>query len=139
MKVELIQSIALSFPLKRPIKTNLHILNEIDCISLSILESSTGISGNSFIRGFGLIRYEAVKEKIDKLSELVINQNVLTTIESWNKFWYTYKQNKSVTEIYALAALDIAVWDLFAKLKKCPLYELISKESIKKIPIYGTT
>ena len=41
--------------------------------------------------------------------------------------------------IQAISAVDLALWDLFGKLKKEPVYNLIGGKCKNKIPIYATT
>ena len=126
MKINKIEAIVLSLPLSVPIETNLHIIKEIIGIELSVYNSENTIYGTSFIRGFGLISYNDIMKAINEIKTLLLNQNILLTKSSWNKFWRDYKNNKTAAEIYALAAFDIAMWDLFAKISSVPIYKLIN-------------
>jgi len=38
-----------------------------------------------------------------------------------------------------LAAIDIAAWDLFAKVENKPLHQLLSNQSVNSVRVYGTT
>lgn len=138
MQLEFSNIIILSFPLEKSIATNKGSFNTIDCIALDIITKS-GKVGKSVIRGLGPMACLPVKKAIKEIIALLIQHKAIANQNQWNQFWHLYRPNKTKEEIYALAAVDIAVWDLFLKTQNKPLHQLIDHTANPKIPVYGTT
>ena len=138
MKLDFSNITTLSFPLEKAITTNKGSFNTIDCIALDLI-SKPGNVGKSAIRGLGPMPCSTVKKAIKEIIATLTQQNAIANQNQWNQFWHLYRPNRTKEEIYALAAVDIAVWDLFLKTKKKPLHQLLNQTINQKILVYGTT
>jgi L-alanine-DL-glutamate epimerase-like enolase superfamily enzyme len=126
MKIEHVAINRLSFPLERSVKTITGSFHAVDCLTLS-LETTAGLSGKSFVRALGPMPTKEVSEHIKQIRFLIEKQNALISEHAWKEFWHSYRFNKSKIELYALAALDIAAWDLFGKQQKKPLHQMLGR------------
>lgn len=138
MKISSLQIKTLNFPLKKSFATNTCAIYSTDAIALFLNEE--GNIGNSFIHVLGSMPCQAIIYEIKKIHVAAIIHSALDSLEKWKKFWFNYqlKLNDKI-EIYALAALDIAAWDLFAKVEQKPLHKLLNHQSSDSVRIYGTT
>lgn len=147
MKTETLHIKRLQFPLAKPFSTNIKTVYAVDGIFLS-LQTTDGLVGNSFIHTIGEMPCDAIIKHVHALYRDIVQQRALASVSTWKTFWshYYHKRNlfekNNRTAAFALAALDIAVWDLFSKEQKKPLYQLLnnsSTESVSAIRVYGTT
>ena len=137
MLLESIKIDILEVPLAKPITTNLHTLTKSTFIALSI-HTSVGITGESLIYGLGKTSPISVCAHIENdLIPLIKQQQLLLTSTHWQQFWHQANTSTSMAWRYALAAIDIAVWDILAKNKAQPLYQLLGGKQLS-IPIYNT-
>ncbi|HLB56767.1 MAG TPA: mandelate racemase/muconate lactonizing enzyme family protein [Coxiellaceae bacterium] len=139
MKTKTLEIKQLNFPLKKSITTNVCTIHSIDAIAL-FLDEQQGIVGKSFIHVLGEMPCDAITAHIKKIYAFAKAHGAYDHLATWKQFWFDYQfENKNKAEIYALAALDIAAWDLFAKIEKKPLHQLISNQSVNSVRVYGTT
>jgi len=137
MKIDSIEVKLLSIPLMRAITTNIHTFNKLECLVVMI-KMKSGLIGESFVRGLGKIPVREIKAYIDNDITPQLTQGKFDSVLTWENFWQAYYNNKTTAKIYALAAVDIAMWDIFAKEKNKPLYKILGAIS-DKVPVYGTT
>lgn len=129
----------LKFPLKKTIATNLATIHEIDGITTTVSTENNPI-GESFLHVLGKLPCHQIIKHIEKINFEAENQNALDNLEQWKNFWQQiFLTCKNKTEIFALAALDIAAWDIFSKKEQKPLYQLLNPQAIPSVPVYGTT
>jgi len=138
MKLDFSNIAILSFPLEKAIITNRGSFDTIDCIALDLITKS-GNEGKSVIRGLGPMPCSTVKKAIKEIIVTLTQQDAIANQNQWNQFWHLYQLNRTKEEIYALAAVDIAIWDLFLKDQKKPLHQWLNQTINQKIPVYGTT
>lgn len=129
----------LRFPLKRTFSNHAHPVTEINAIDVRI--KTENHVGCSFIYGLQKSPYTNVLKfiKEDMLPSL-FKINDLTQLKSqWTTFWTSYKkQNSEQDKLYALASLDIAIWDLYLKEQKIPLHQYLGATKTN-VPAYATT
>ena len=96
------------------------------------IETNEGITGYS--KGpKGRILMDLVERRF---APDIVGMNPLNSEEIWAKCWDTDRLEEY--PIYAIALIDIAIWDIKAKYAKLPVYKLLggSKDSI---PAYAST
>jgi len=72
------------------------------------------------------------------ISPMIVGENPLRKEYIWNKIYNLLRDHgQKGMPIQALSGIDIALWDIFGKISKLPLYELIGGMVNKKIPVYG--
>lgn len=139
MKVARMETIALQVPMEYPFadtfggpmrkKTNLVI---------------TKLTSNDGAEGFGVCfarneaQLYALKATIDSLNDLVIGQNIFKIAEAWQKLYSaTTHAGHTGHGIYAVAALDTALWVLQAQVLNLPLARLLGGFR-SKVPAYAS-
>lgn len=129
----------LKFPLKKMITTNVAKIHEIDGIITNI-STQDSYTGESFLHVLGNLPCHEIIQHIQKINCEIENQNALNNLTKWKKFWHhTFSTCKNKIEVFALAALDIAAWDIFSKIEQKPLHQLLNPKTPSLIPVYGTT
>lgn len=132
-----------SFPLKKPFSNHLRKITQLNGLVVEVMTNSD-IKGQSVIYGLSNISYnEIIKNICDDLIPGLLNNREFDEANSlhtyWNKFWSDYKNQNIIQEkLYALAAIDIAVWDIFTKANNISLHKYLGGAQ-SKIPVYGTT
>lgn len=139
MSKNILDTHILKFPLKKAITTNVATIHEIDGISTT-LSTKNGPTGESFLHVLGKLPCHQIIQHIQKINFEANHQNALNDPAQWKNFWQkTFLTCKDKSEIFGLAALDIAVWDIFSKTEQKPLHQLLNPQSTQSIPVYGTT
>src|SRR3990167_7418717 len=140
--IERIEINSLSFPLKKPFSNHVRTVYNINGIYVRIY-TSDNIVGHGFIYGLSNISHTKIIPYIQndlttKLFDFSID-NVKSLDDYWKDYWQFYKNTSSLPEkLYALAVIDIAIWDIVTKNKNISLHQYIGG-SQSKIPAYGTT
>lgn len=138
MHLNTIEITRLAFPLTRPITTNVLTFDRVDCIALS-LHTQQGLTGKCVFRGLGFLPTADIIHKINEIALLLKANHFFLSPANWHNFWRQYRPNKTRIEIFALAAIDIALWDLFAKAQQLSLANYLGHHNPIKVPAYGTT
>ncbi|MBC7090546.1 MAG: mandelate racemase/muconate lactonizing enzyme family protein [Nitrososphaeria archaeon] len=111
----------------------------LDSIELTVVKVQTdeGIEGTGYT--YTLRGGEGVKAIIDKeLSKIVVDRNPLEIEDIWNEMCKsTDARTHGGTVSNAIAAVDIALWDIMGKVEGKPLYKLLGGRR-NKVPIYDT-
>ncbi|WP_018922018.1 mandelate racemase/muconate lactonizing enzyme family protein [Salsuginibacillus kocurii] len=83
----------------------------------------------------------AVEEMIHSVcSELLLGENPLNIEKIWSTFYRMFNHHGYAgTELRALSAIDIALWDILGKVSKQPLYRLLGGASREQIKVYNTS
>jgi len=91
------------------------------------LLTDEGISGIGQLIGFS--PKSQIKYIEEVLKPIIINKNPLKIEKNWKEmYWKGYGKNGW---IQAIAAIDIAMYDIYGKVKKKPLYKILGKKKIK--------
>jgi len=139
MKVAQIRSIALSVPLERPmfVGDKSHLFSRFNPVVVQVMT-------NEGIDGFGIAfaeedkRVKSLKVAIDELGEEMIGQDVFRCAEAWQKlFTATGHMGHRGYGIYALSAIDSALWVIQAKALGMPLAHLLGGYR-EKVPAYAS-
>lgn len=139
MNIKDIKCIPLQVPLNKPIKTrDGAYMTNIECLAV-LLKTNEDIIGHGLAVGIGrhgslpLITYI---EKI--LGPILLEQHTIHPEHAWNALWLNNRNHlQAGLCLYALAALDIALWDIQGKIENKPLYQLLNTQKPSPI-IYGT-
>jgi len=105
---------------------------------VSTVTTDAGISGTGFAYTLG-IGGTALRELVDTyLTPLVLGADPRDVERIWTRCWWElHGLGSAGMTRFALAAIDIALWDILAKHAGVPLYRLLGG-SRDRIPAYGS-
>lgn len=136
--VSALDAFPMPIPLARPISSALGTYTAIDCVVVKV-DTSDGLVGTGFTMGLGGAWSRAVAAYItDELAPLVIGQDALAPEALWKRIWSPNKARmRAGLGVWALSAVDIAVWDIVAKAAGLPLHTLLGGYQ-SDVPVYGS-
>lgn len=109
---------------------------EVEVVLVELTDSD-GVTGTGFTYalGGGILAVNAIIESL--FSDGLIG----TVLTDWDRLWFelwssTHRLGRGVA-IAALSAVDIAVWDLRARIANVPLFRLLGAQR-EAVPIYGS-
>jgi L-alanine-DL-glutamate epimerase-like enolase superfamily enzyme len=108
-----------SWPRHKPITNGKHTYTHSGLLIVKI-ETDEGITGV----GVGA-KGELIAEIIDHLKTLLIGQDPINVERLWHMMWVPKLIGRRGLTTRAIAAVDIALWDLRAKVAGMPLYKLL--------------
>lgn len=127
-----------AIPLHIPVTIDVLGLNKITTLSLCLTEVETddGLVGH----GMTAITEEEVIASIvrDVAGPALIGEDPMSTERLWEKlYWLLSPRGQTGYASHAMAALDIALWDLKAQALKQPLWRLLGGAR-QRVPVYAT-
>ena len=135
MKVTAVESFVLTVPVAKPIAL------EFPHHKLVVARIATdeGIPGLGYSLAFGGGGAEAIKVYLDtRLAPLVIGEDPLFVARLWDRMFRADRGIKRQgIAAYALAALDIGLWDVAGRAARLPLYKLWGAVT-DRVPAYGS-
>lgn len=138
IKVINIETKVLSFSLGRPFKAAISLIPTVDFVVAEI-QTSAGIRGIGYIFAFGKDHARILKSLVENLGQLLVNQNPLEIRRLWQMMWASLTFfGQSGAGITAMAALDIALWDILGKVSKQPLYRVLGAAR-SDVPAYASS
>ena len=100
------------------------------------------IETNSGVAGWGEASSNSPLEVVEafiikKMRKTIIGKNPFDTEPIWNKlFWQNHDLGPSGALTYAIAAIDLALWDIKGKILSQPIYNLLGGKFRTEIPTY---
>ena len=122
------------FPLQGP--TGGSGITSVDVIVVD-LETADGLSGTgfSYVLGGGGATIRLTAQ--DMLDQFVSNQVISPPQAIWRRLVGSLNRVGRGVGYLAIAAIDVAIWDLYSKLIEMPLYKALGGVR-KAIPVYGS-
>jgi L-alanine-DL-glutamate epimerase-like enolase superfamily enzyme len=139
MKIVQAYSTALSIPLERPmyVGNKSHLFSRFNPVVVQLI-TDEGIDGFGIAFAEEDKRVKTLKMAIDEVSEVIIGQDVFRWAEAWQKlFEATAHMGHRGYGIYALSAIDSALWVIQAKALGMPLSRLLGGYR-EKVPAYAS-
>jgi L-alanine-DL-glutamate epimerase-like enolase superfamily enzyme len=126
IEIEAIKTTLLFIPLKKKITTNLHTITHITCLYLR-LYTKQGVTGHCLLDGLGNISYQEILDHLEKNIVPLIKGHIChEPAETWQRIWETSRMfHANSAWRYALAAIDIALWDAHTKEKNISLHRYL--------------
>src|SRR6185437_2969976 len=126
----------LSVPLERPIATPVHRIETVDNVLVTVT-TADGLQGLSYLWAFGPPRARALAALVDDLARIVIGRDALERATIWRDLWHEASfLGRAGAVLFALSALDIALWDIAGKHANQPLWRLLGGTR-RPIPAYA--
>jgi L-alanine-DL-glutamate epimerase-like enolase superfamily enzyme len=138
MKVTDVESILLHFPTKRTIADAHNVFDKIEFV-IARVHTDEGITGTGYTITVGS-GGRMIKEAIDAyLKKAVIGQDPFNVKKIWHDMYWgeTHWVGRAGVTTMAMAAVDIAIWDIMAKACEKPLWKLLGGFE-KEVPAYNT-
>ena len=125
MKIRNVKSAIISVPFKTPIQVSTTTFTKRNAVIVEI-ETDEGITGMGYIGVLGR-GSEAVKTCLDyDMADLLVGENPLYRNKLWEKMWWaTNWFGRKGLALYALSAVDIALWDIAGKVQHSSLHTML--------------
>lgn len=113
------------WPKDKPIANGRHIYTHNE-LNLLVIETDEGITGYGCSWAINFA---------DSMGKAIIGENPLNNERIWKKIYVPKFIGRKGDSAKTVSAIDIALWDIKAKVAKMPLYRLLGGEK-EKIPYY---
>ena len=139
IEIEAIKTTPLFIPLKKKITTNLHTITHITCLYLR-LYTKQGVTGHCLLDGLGNIAYQEILDNLEKNIVPLIKEHICQQpTETWQRIWEASRIfHANSAWRYALAAIDIALWDAYTKEKNISLHRYLGGTR-NHMSVYGSS
>jgi L-alanine-DL-glutamate epimerase-like enolase superfamily enzyme len=137
MKINSVETIKLKIPLNKPMRTRHINLEQAFCLLL-ILKTDEGLESQGLIRTVSLADIQIVENFIKTFfAPNLLGKEFTSPEKLWLNLWLNKRNHlQSSYGLYALAAIDIALWDLLGQIAQKPLYQLLNIKE-KHVNVYG--
>jgi D-arabinonate dehydratase len=138
LAIRSVEARPIPIPLTRPISSALGTYTEVDCVVVDV-HTEDGPSGVGFTMGLGGAWSRAVAAYItDELAPLAVGQDSLAPEAVWHRLWGPNKARmRAGLGVWALSAVDIAIWDILGKTAGLPVHRLLGGFR-SEVPVYGS-
>ncbi len=125
MRITNVRSTLVSVPFQVPIQVSTYSFNKRDVVIVEI-DTDEGFSGMGYVGILGR-GGETIKTCIDRdVADLLIGEDARYREKIWKKMWWAldWIGRKGVT-MYAISAVDVALWDLAGKTQNVSLHKML--------------
>ncbi len=138
LNVHSVEAQPMPIPLRRPISSSLGTYTTVECVTVRLL-TTDGPSGFGFTMGLGGSWSAAVATYInDELAPAAVGQPLAAPEAVWHRMWAPNKARmRAGLGVWALSAVDIAVWDAFGKAAGVAVHSLLGGFR-DQVPVYGS-
>lgn len=125
MKIERLETRALSLPLDRPIESALGSIHGCGVV-LVYAYTDNGIVGENLVFTLNDRRTGVLRQMVDELADLVVGRDAGHIAGFWARAWkdINFFGHKGVP-VMGISAIDGALWDIAGKAANMPLYRLL--------------
>lgn len=125
MKIERLETRALSLPLERPIESALGAIRGCGVV-LVYAYTDSGIVGENLVFTLNDRRTGVLRQMVDELADLVVGRDAGHIAGFWARAWkdINFFGHKGVP-VMGISAIDGALWDIAGKAANMPLYRLL--------------
>lgn len=138
LPVRSIEVVPMPLPLDRPLSSALGSYTQVDCVTV-FLHTDGGPTGVGFNAGLGGAAGTALAHYIrHELAPLAVGADALAPEALWERLWGPNKARmRAGIGAWALSAIDIACWDVMAKVAGLPLHRILGGHRTR-VPVYGS-
>lgn len=138
MQIEKVWAEVYSVPVHREMHDAIRHFSKMD-VTFAFVETDEGVTGAGFT--YSIIPFGAsqIASLINQgLGELIRQMDPRDHERIWSRMWRQVDWvGRGGIAVLAIAALDIAIWDLKSKLANLPLYRLLGGAR-ERVPVYST-
>jgi L-alanine-DL-glutamate epimerase-like enolase superfamily enzyme len=137
LKITKISSVLLATPLRQPILTAIHHFDRVFHVVVQV-ETDSGLSGTGLLFAQSAPQGRLFQAALATFEDKLIGEDPLRIEGIWQKLWkaMNFIGNSGVS-IFALSAIDTALWDILGKEAGKPLYRLLGQHATS-IPVYAS-
>jgi L-alanine-DL-glutamate epimerase-like enolase superfamily enzyme len=134
--VEAVDVTVLSFALAKPFRAAVRIIPTVDLVLVQA--RAGGLEGVGYAFAFGREEAVALAAMVRLLAPRLVGSDAFAIEAAWGALWRSLALlGQAGAGVSALAALDIALWDLKGKAMNAPLHRLLGGARAR-IPTYGS-
>ena len=133
MKITRLNTTLVDVPLAKPIATAIHAMRSVGCVLVE-LETDEGITGESYAFTLNGVRLEALNQMALGFAHQVEGHDPHTVTQIGHAMWQEMNPiGHAGFSIAALAAIDMACWDIVGKAANQPLHKIFGscREKVK--------
>jgi L-alanine-DL-glutamate epimerase-like enolase superfamily enzyme len=125
MKIVKLSTVRVEVPLARPIRTAIHDIRSVGVLLLSI-DAGDGLLGEGYLFAPGTRQLRVFEEMALSFAPILVGADPEMSEGLWRQLWnaINFYGHKGVS-VFALSAVDMALWDLRGKALGRPLHRLI--------------
>lgn len=125
MKLVDLRTIRLDVPLEKPIRTAIHDIRSVGAL-LVMLDAGDGRVGEGYLFAPGTRQLGVFEEMVLSFKPLLLGADPEFTEALWRSLWreINFFGHKGVS-VFALSAIDMALWDLRGKVLGRPIHRLL--------------
>lgn len=136
LKVQIV-SLPHRTPIITPVERDEFPHETVDCIVVHAL-TKDGLEGLGVAWTIGVPKARIIRSMVDSLAPLVVGADPTMSEQVWAKMWqHTNQIGHAGIAMIAMSAIDIALWDLRAKIAGLPAYRLLGGFR-KELPAYAS-
>jgi len=136
MKIARVQSTALSVPVERSFVGSVT-FKEFNPIVVEVF-TDEGLSAHGLTMVFNGMNVKPLKACVDAVAETIVGADVFRWAEAWETLWKTARRiGHNGFGVYAMAAVDMALWNLRAKALEMPLARVLGGFR-DEVPVYAS-
>ncbi len=138
MNIARVEVIPLSVPIDFPFRNPRFGFNDRLTLAIAKVQTDDGIEAFGVTFTWVARHVKSLVASIDDLGATIIGQDIMRPAQAWQKMYATtIHMGHSGHSIYALSALDSAIWVLKAKALNQPLHQLLGG-CRDKVPAYAS-
>ncbi len=125
MKTIDLRTVRAEVPLANPIRTAIHDIRSVGALLVTI-DGGDGIVGEGYLFGPGTRQLGVLEEMVLSFKPVLLGKDPEFSEAVWRELWHgiNFYGHKGVS-VFALSAVDMALWDLRGKSLARPLHRLI--------------
>ncbi len=137
MKIVKLSTIRADVPLARPIRTAIHEIRSVGALLVAI-DAGDGLVGEGYLFAPGTRQLGVFEEMVLSFSPALIGADPEMSEALWRQLWggINFYGHKGVS-VFALSAVDMALWDLRGKALGRPIHRLLGG-CRSRVPTYAS-
>jgi L-alanine-DL-glutamate epimerase-like enolase superfamily enzyme len=138
MKITRVEPFAIRYPMAEPIADSAHDLSiyELTVVRIYTDDGIVGTGFNSGLHGGAEVMAACVEQM---LLPVLLGKDPFQVRGIWEEmYWRTQVVGRLGVTRLAMAAVEIALWDIMGKALKAPLWKLLGGTGRERMPLYNT-
>lgn len=137
VRIRAIETVGVAVPARYPIRSAVRVADRVINVLVEVL-TDEGVSGVAYVAGFTPQKAAATVAMVADLAEGLCGGDATQLGALWDRMWAasTLGGHNGIA-MFALSAIDMALWDLQGKLLGVPLHRLLGTRRVV-LPAYAS-